>query len=95
MKTIFIALVLFGVLIVGCTPTSELSLPTLTGGDAITVASTTAVVNGKVSENGGSTITAKGICWSTTPSPTIADSKTTDGSDIGSFTSSITGLSTM
>jgi hypothetical protein len=37
-------------------------------------------------------IIARGVCWSTTSNPTIADSKTTDGTGIGSFTSSLTGL---
>jgi len=37
-------------------------------------------------------ITARGVCWSTSASPTIADSKTTDGTGTGTFTSSITVL---
>ncbi|HNY02538.1 MAG TPA: DUF1566 domain-containing protein, partial [Bacteroidales bacterium] len=32
------------------------------------------------------------VCWSTSSSPTIADSHTTDGSGTGAFVSSITGL---
>jgi len=38
------------------------------------------------------TISARGVCWSTTPSPTISDSKTVNGTGTGSFTSTITGL---
>jgi hypothetical protein len=34
----------------------------------------------------------RGICWSTSPGPTLADNKTTDGSGDGSFTSNMTGL---
>ena len=34
----------------------------------------------------------RGVCWNTTGAPTIADSTTTDGYDVGIFTSSITGL---
>jgi|GEM_PF-6929350 len=34
-----------------------------------------------------------GVCWSTSANPTTGDSKTTNGSGIGSFTSLITGLS--
>ena len=36
-------------------------------------------------------VTARGICWSTKPNPTISDSKT-DGSGTGSFTSSLSNL---
>ena len=45
-----------------------------------------------ISSSGGGEITARGVCWSTNPTPTIADSKTEDGSGIGGFTSSLTGL---
>ena len=37
-------------------------------------------------------VTARGVCWSTSENPTISNSHTTDGSGLGSFTSSITGL---
>jgi hypothetical protein len=37
-------------------------------------------------------VTARGVCWGTVANPTITDSKTTDGTGTGSFTSTITGL---
>ena len=49
---------------------------------------------GNITSEGGSPVTARGICWSTNAEPTIADSKTTDGAGTGSFISSITGLTT-
>jgi len=45
-----------------------------------------------VTNDGGSEITARGVCWGTTQNPTISSSKTTDGTGTGSFTSNITGL---
>ena len=42
--------------------------------------------------NGGDPVTARGVCWSTSSIPTTADSKTVDGTGIGSFKSAITGL---
>ena len=54
--------------------------------------STTATSGGNVLSDGGAKITAKGVCWSTSPNPTIADAHTTDGSGIGSFISNISGL---
>jgi formylglycine-generating enzyme required for sulfatase activity len=41
---------------------------------------------------GNESIIARGVCWSTSPTPTIIDNKTSDGSGIGTFTSSMTGL---
>ena len=38
------------------------------------------------------TVTARGVCWSTSQNPTISNSHTTDGNGTGNFTSSITGL---
>lgn len=37
-------------------------------------------------------ITSRGTCWSTSPNPTIANSKTVDGSGTGQFYSIISGL---
>jgi uncharacterized protein (TIGR02145 family) len=52
----------------------------------------TASSGGTILSDGGSAITARGVCWSTTQNPTIANSKTTNGLGIGTFTSAITGL---
>jgi uncharacterized protein (TIGR02145 family) len=52
----------------------------------------TAVAGGNVTDLGGGTLTAKGVCWSLSPSPSIADPKTDDGTTIGPFTSNLTGL---
>jgi hypothetical protein len=46
-----------------------------------------------ISDDGGATITSRGLCWSTSPNPTLEDSFTEDGSRTGSFTSTMTGLS--
>jgi hypothetical protein len=56
------------------------------------VTETTASSGGNISADGGSAVTARGVCWSTSVSPTISDSHTTDGNGTGSFSSSITGL---
>jgi hypothetical protein len=56
------------------------------------VTETSVLSGGKVFSDGGAAVTARGVCWSTSPNPTISDSHTTDGTGIGTFTSSITGL---
>ncbi|MBU1014205.1 MAG: hypothetical protein KKG99_14500 [Bacteroidetes bacterium] len=66
--------------------------PVLTTTDLTAVTSTSANSGGNISNDGGSPVTARGVCWTTTQNPTIADSKTTDGTGTGEFTSSITGL---
>jgi uncharacterized protein (TIGR02145 family) len=49
---------------------------------------------GNVTDDGGFSVTEKGICWSTSSNPTMSDNTTTNGSGTGSYSSSITGLST-
>jgi uncharacterized protein (TIGR02145 family) len=67
-------------------------LPTLTTSAISSIATTTATSGGNITNDGGASITAHGVCWNTSPTPTITGSKTTDGTGTGSFTSSITGL---
>ena len=67
-------------------------LPTVTTRQITNIAQTTATAGGTVNADGGSTVTARGVCWSTVQNPTVADSHTTDGTGIGSFTSEITEL---
>jgi len=66
---------------------------TLTTAAASSITTTTAISGGNITDDGGSTITARGICWSTSANPTIADSFTTDSTGVGTFTSALTGLS--
>lgn len=40
----------------------------------------------------GETVTARGVCYSVTPHPTIDGPKTSNGTGVGTFTSSLTGL---
>jgi gliding motility-associated-like protein len=47
---------------------------------------------GNVSDDGGQPVTDRGTCWNTAGSPTIASSKTINGTGLGTFTSEITGL---
>ena len=68
------------------------SAPTVTTTAITNITETTADSGGNVTDDGGDTVTARGVCWSTSESPTTADSKTTDGTGTGEFTSSITGL---
>jgi hypothetical protein len=53
---------------------------------------TTASINGNVTSEGTQPVTARGTAWGLAPNPTIAGSHTTDGSGLGSFVSSLSGL---
>ena len=74
------------------TTTTTINIPTVTTTAASSITNTTASSGGNVTATGGSTVTARGVCWNTVTNPTITNSHTTDGSDTGIFTSSITGL---
>ena len=66
--------------------------PTVTTTTASNITSTTATSGGNVTNDGGSAVTARGVCWSTSQNPTLSNSHTTNGSGTGNFTSSLTGL---
>jgi plastocyanin len=68
------------------------SIPTLTTTAISSITSAGASSGGAISLDGGAAVTARGVCWSTSANPTIADAKTTNGTGTGAFVSSITGL---
>ena len=74
------------------TTSDIIPVPTLTTTEVSGITETTALSGGNISADGGSEVTARGVCWSTNPSPTTAGSKTTNGSGTGLFTSYMTGL---
>jgi|GEM_PF-4891246 len=75
------------------TISSPATTPTVTTTTATSITNTTASSGGNVTSDGGATVTARGVCWSTSSNPTIANDHTSNGTGNGSFTSSITGLS--
>jgi uncharacterized protein (TIGR02145 family) len=68
-------------------------LPTIYTTELTNITSTTAASGGYVSNSGGATITARGVCWSTSTNPTIANSQTSNGTGVGGYISNLTGLS--
>ena len=73
--------------------TISISAPSLSTANVSNVTSSTAISGGNISSNGGASVTARGVCWSTSQNPNVSlSTKTTNGSGTGSFTSSITGL---
>jgi hypothetical protein len=72
--------------------TTRDGIPTLTTTDVTSITGASATSGGNITDNGGLNITARGVCWSTSPNPTTSDSYTTNGTGMGGFSSSITGL---
>lgn len=69
------------------------SVPTLTASGINQFTDVSAVAGGNVSSDGGAAVTERGIVYSTTATPTIADFKIPVSGTTGTFTQSITGLS--
>jgi starch-binding outer membrane protein SusE/F len=67
-------------------------LATVTTDSITSIAGTSATGGGNITNDGGSAVTARGICFGLTPNPTITGSKTTDGTGSGLFVSSMTKL---
>jgi uncharacterized protein (TIGR02145 family) len=67
-------------------------IPTLATATITNITGKTAACGGNIISDGGAIITAKGVCWSKTPDPTISDNKTSDNLDDRNFTSLITNL---
>ncbi len=65
--------------------------PVLTTTTISAITGSSAQSGGTVTSTGGTAVTSEGVCWSVNANPTIADSKTSDGT-ASPFTSAITGL---
>ena len=86
---------LFGLVLIlsGCS-TFDIPTPNVSTIDVTSITEMTAVAGGIISTDNGSIISARGVCWSTSPNPTIEDNKLNyTGESPNSFTCNLTGLS--
>jgi uncharacterized protein (TIGR02145 family) len=68
-------------------------LATVITTEIMQINSNSATSGGNITSDGGANITARGVCWSTSPNPSVdLVTKTVDGSGNGIFTSNLTGL---
>ena len=72
--------------------TTTVGLPVLVTSNMSQITHNSAQSGGTISTDGGATITQRGVCWSSTPLPTITNSRTQNGTGTGTFTSNLTGL---
>ena len=70
------------------------SKPTVTTSSATNVTTSSATIGGNVTSDGGTTVTERGVCYSTSSSnPTTSNSKKSSGSGLGNFTVNLSNLS--
>jgi hypothetical protein len=98
--TIFSGITLFLFILTNCKKegntegpeNSKIKVPTINTLSPSAITANSASSGGNITSDGGAAVTARGVCWSTGPTPLLSDNKTTDGTGTGSFTSSLTGL---
>lgn len=73
--------------------TTSINLPTISTNQISNVTFSSATSGGNITDDGGSRILIRGVCWATKQNPTVSDSKTQDGIGLGSFNSTLSGLS--
>lgn len=75
------------------TITTTTSTPFVETAEVVSITQTSAIAGGNVLTDGGSTITERGICWSTSTPATVDDNVIKDSeAKLGAYTSSITNL---
>lgn len=67
-------------------------LPILTTLTATSITTTTATSGGNITDDGGFPVIAKGICFNTSPNPTLANFIVSSGSGTGMYFSDLTNL---
>ena len=72
--------------------TLDFDLPEVTTAPVTDITQTTAKCGGEVINDGGTNVTERGVCWSTSHNPTVNNHKVQAGEGMGGFTCNITGL---
>lgn len=68
------------------------ALATLTTNSVTSISLNGAISGGDISSDGGSPVIYRGLCWSTSNSPTINDNKIVSGTGTGTYTIALSGL---
>lgn len=85
-----VASYVFGIEYQFLTPIIE--LPSLTTSNITSITSTSAFAGGNIISDGGTPVKVRGLCWGTSPHPTINSDMIEVGTGIGNFTYRIFGL---
>jgi hypothetical protein len=71
---------------------TSLCLPTITTNTPSSIGIDSVIVGGNITNDGGSSIVLRGVCYSTTPNPNMGNMRTEDGSGVGSFSTILRNL---
>ena len=85
-----IGLILLFLGVISCKKNEKLATVATT--TATEISYTTAVSGGEITNDGGTAVIARGVCWSLNENPTISNSRSIDGDGIGTFESSMSDL---
>ena len=66
--------------------------PVVTTAEVTEITVSSAVSGGEVVSGGNAVVVARGVCWNTTGAPTVSDTYTMDGTNVGVFTSGLSNL---
>ena len=72
--------------------TVEALLPTVNTSSVVDVEWRTAMCGGEVSNEGGVTVTERGVCWNTSHNPEVSDNYAENGTGTGDFSVEMSGL---
>jgi hypothetical protein len=92
---LIISWVIILILTASCKKKEYANLPVVSTAPVTNIAVTTATCGGIIVSDGGGTITANGVCWSTETNPTIENGTTKDRTDTSIYISHIFGLKHM
>jgi uncharacterized protein (TIGR02145 family) len=85
-------IILFVITICSCSKNNA-GIPEVITTEITLITDNSCICGGEVTSDGGSPVTAKGICWSTNESPSVTDNFTTEVTGKVVFSSELTGLS--
>ena len=72
--------------------TTAITVPTVITSSVNNISYTSATIDGTITDDGGATVTERGVVYSTTPNPTTSNSKVVSGSGKGAFSCNLNDL---
>ena len=82
----------YGNQIIFTTTNNNLSLASLITSPVNSITQTSAKIGGNITNDGGSSVISRGVCYSNSQNPTTSNSIVNSGSGVGSFTTNISNL---
>jgi len=88
----FSSVMCFIMVFTGCKKADEGQLPSIITSVIDIVTPVSAICKANINSDGGSSLSERGVCWSTAQLPVITDNKVSGGTGTGEFSMIITGL---